>query len=364
MGVRGYDGVVKASTKCTNGNEIHERGLNGGTGGASPETGGPSKTGAGAETGGPSWTGVVNVVEEAMGAPLGWKKPRRVFVNSMGDLFHEGVADGVIAHVWQTMFYTPQHKYLILTKREERMLDWVRRWCDLTGDDDPMEFKNARGPEAVRAAHKSGRGQLFADFCQTLLDLNGGTVPDGCAFPTFDWERGWKYWPAVLPNVILGVSVEDQKTWDARVPELLRCPAARRVVSIEPMLGPINTRGSVPPRDGCDPASTCSMEMIEMLDGVIVGGESGPGARPCDVEWPRSVRDQCLEAGVAFYMKQAGANCITRTVCNMPPGDWPEGTRFKGLEPAGRRVLLRDRKGGDMSEWPEDLRVREDVWGK
>lgn len=133
---------------------------------------------------------------------------------------------------------------------------------------------------------------------------------------------GTDVWP--LPNVWLGVSAEDQQRLDERVPHLLRCPAQIRFLSLEPLLAPIDR---LP---------------LDVISWTIIGGESGPGARPSNLAWHRSIRDQCREAGVAFFEKQLGSN----------PVDYKQGI---GTIPMG----LNSRKGNDMSEWPIDLRVRE-----
>jgi protein gp37 len=148
-----------------------------------------------------------------------------------------------------------------------------------------------------------------------------------------------------LANVWLGVSVEDQARADERIPLLLQTPSAVRFISAEPLLGSVDLRsgGDVTEVgyidwlrgfDGSDPP-------IPRLDWVIVGGESGPGARPFHIEWARAIVTQCQAAHVPVFVKQLGAD----------PRDphWDMG----GM------VTLRDRKGGDPSEWPEDLRVRE-----
>ena len=143
-------------------------------------------------------------------------------------------------------------------------------------------------------------------------------------------------WP--LPEVWIGVSVEDQKTADERISLLLQTPAAVRFVSLEPMLGPV------------DISRFLRKEPISL---IIVGGESGPGARPFDLDWARSVRDQCAAAGVLFFMKQLGSHPVSAD---------PIGSAWalaEGYQPSGARILLKDRKGGDMAEFPSDLRIRE-----
>jgi protein gp37 len=277
---------------------------------------------------GPRWTGHVELIPEKLDEPLRWRKPRRVFVNSMSDLFHEALAHAEIARVFAVMADAPQHTFQILTKRPERM----RRW--------------------------------FAEMVPANI---GGWLKGNHR----QYVPGQEYnaaWP--LPNVWLGVSVEDQKTADLRVQLLLETPAAVRFVSYEPGLGPIDFEGPVNMPGGGrtrlnywlvgrpffpqgKPGSNVSgpISLKPALDWVIVGGESGPGARPFDVAWARSVVAQCKAAGVACFVKQLGArpveyHCASGKDCTHPDC----GNHFR---------KLRNRKGGDMAEWPADLRVRE-----
>jgi protein gp37 len=163
---------------------------------------------------------------ERLEAPLHWKKPSLVFVNSMSDLFHARVPFEFVAQVWNVMGRTPQHTYQILTKRPDRMAR--------------LSF---------RLPH--------------------------------------------LSNVWLGTSVEDQDRM-GRVEDLLASHAAIKFVSAEPLLGPVNL---------------CLERYADWgLHWVIVGGESGPGARPASLEWYRSLRDQCGAYGVAFFLKQLGGH--------------------------------------------------------
>ncbi|MDE2467382.1 MAG: phage Gp37/Gp68 family protein, partial [Bradyrhizobium sp.] len=223
---------------------------------------------------GPRWTGNVKLIEERLLDPLKWRKPRRVFANSMSDLFHENLPDAAIDRVFAVMALAPQHCYQILTKRPERML----RYFSLGG------------------------------LREELIGIEAERV-SGIARHTDAMQPRW---PIPLTNVWLGVSVEDQATADERIPLLLRTPAAVRFISAEPLLGPVQLArkwiGRGKPLGGgpqCDlsrpweaPASMAG------LDWFICGGESGPGARPMDIEWARSLRDQCNAAGVAFWMKQ------------------------------------------------------------
>ena len=130
-------------------------------------------------------------------------------------------------------------------------------------------------------------------------------------------------WP--LPNVHLGVSAEDEKWAGIRVPALLDTPAAVRFVSAEPLLGPIRMRASL--------LVGCALDPPDGIGWVIAGGESGPGARPCELDWLRSLRDQCADADVPFFCKQLGSTL--------------------------GRQLGAGRKGGDWEAWPEDLRIRQ-----
>ncbi|GAA0494554.1 hypothetical protein Ade02nite_20100 [Paractinoplanes deccanensis] len=180
---------------------------------------------------------------DKLNLPLTWRRPRKVFVNSMSDLFHDQVPDAFIAEVFSVMARTPQHTYQLLTKRHGRMRSLLSR----------PSFRD-------KLAHR-GSG-----------------------------------WP--LPNVWLGVSVEDQKRAELRVPALLNTPAAVRWLSCEPLLSPVHLMpwlnggvGTVAPAD---------------LDWVVVGGESGIKARPMHRDWARSLRDECSAAGVAFFFKQWG----------------------------------------------------------
>lgn len=278
----------------------------------------------------PAMSQVETYIDEAvLRKPLSWRKPRKVFVCSMTDLFGEWVTDGQIFAIWKVMRESPQHIYQVLTKRPERMREWLSRWADLSGES--SEPRLVRGPQATREAHPSGRGQIFASYLDWLGSTTGGQPPAGAAWPTFDWMEGPRWWSsAPLPNVWLGTSVEDQAAADTRIPQLLMCPAAVRFLSVEPLLGPVDL-------DFCGCPRIHAGGHLSGLDWVIVGGESGPGARPCDVEWVRSIVRQCKAAGVPVFVKQLGAK----------PSDGNEG------------IKLRSRKGSDPSEWPEDLRVRE-----
>ena len=241
------------------------------------------------------FNGVVRVLPHKLGIPLRWKKPRMIFVNSMSDLFHPSVPFEFIAKCYATMMASPQHTFQILTKRPERVVEfeeWLRRErCGYIHGEfgflaDIAEVSDRDWKKVIRHYHG---------------DERAGCIGDATAWP----------WP--LPNVWLGTSVENQATADERIPHLLRCPAAVRFLSIEPLLGPVNLHacsnfsasGHGP--SWLSPIPSGAGGMTSTIDWVIVGGESGPGARPMHPDWARSIRDQCQAAGVPFFFKQWGA---------------------------------------------------------
>lgn len=236
----------------------------------------------------------VTLHPDKLDQPMRWKKPRMIFVCSMGDLFHEDVPTTFIDQVLEIIASCPQHTFIALTKRPENL------------------------------EHK-----IY------------GITPDN----PYRLLGGGDY----LPNLWLGVTAENQQRADERIPVLLQIPAAVRFVSVEPMLGPVDlTKISLGPNghgltfyhnslNGWSTGYNAEThkqkvsrnDQFSRLDWVICGGESGPGARPMHPDWVRSIRDQCRDAGVAFYMKQMGSA-------------WNK----KG-------------KGNNLSEIPEDLRIRQ-----
>ncbi|WP_333676809.1 phage Gp37/Gp68 family protein [Dyella sp.] len=234
------------------------------------------------------WNGEVHIAHEVLDHPLRWTRPRRIFVNSMSDLFHESVNDVTIAGIFGIMAACPQHTFQVLTKRPARMHKWFQ-W---------MGWQKPRG-----VLHESTKG------------LMGYKHPRRPAINDGPWP---------LPNVWLGVSVEDQKAADDRVPALLKCPAAVRWLSCEPLLGRVDLT-----LDGlvCHPCRNAQQMRMDpttgayecckrcdytgigdewAIDWVVAGGESGPSARPMHPDWARSLRDQCASAGVPFFFKQWG----------------------------------------------------------
>ena len=251
------------------------------------------------------------------------RKPCRIFWCDMTDMFGEWVPDEWIDQCFAVMALTPHLTHQVLTKRPERMRAYL-------GDQNRMP-----------------RVEYLMDHPAWL------SLPSARSFPRYP-----KDWP--LPNVWLGVSVENQEAADDRIPLLLQTPAAVRFLSVEPLLGPVSLapKADRPYRmlsrwygkEGFDPTGS-QPELTRMnsyfpkVDLVIVGGESGPGARACDVAWIRSIVEQCRAAAVPTFVKQLGGYAIIDPRYDRSALGW------------SRR--LRDLKGADMEEWPEDLRRRE-----
>lgn len=214
----------------------------------------------------------VQLRPDKLDVPLRWRKPRMVFVNSMSDLFHAEIPDEYIARVFAVMAAARQHTFQLLTKRHARMRSlmvssdfqnlMVKAWFDI--------------PKRMRPG--------------SLIE-----------------------WP--LPNLWLGVSVENQQWADIRIPVLMQTPAEVRFLSCEPLLGPVRlnrSHGHCPTHDF--PGGFCGStagggRCPDMLvpDWIIAGGESGPGARPMHPAWARGLRDDCQKAGIPFHFKQWGS---------------------------------------------------------
>jgi protein gp37 len=230
----------------------------------------------------PVWNGTVRFNEQWLDQPLRWSRPRMIFVCAHADLFHENVPDEWIDRIFAVMALTPQHTYQVLTKRSARMRDYVN-----------------------------------GDWSLRIIDQVSG--------PAVGWLSTGRN---ILPNVWLGVSAEDQQRADERIPDLLATPAAIRWVSAEPLLGPIdftrldmlryfrvpdaenpnwprNTFDALRGRSDIHPIHGAEPNWA-MLDWVVVGGESGD--RPMHPAWARQIRDQCADAGTAFFFKQWGSH--------------------------------------------------------
>lgn len=252
----------------------------------------------------PRWTGEARLVPEVLAKPLSWRQdPGRVFVDSMSDLFYDGFSDREIAAVFGVMAAS-RGTFLILTKRASRALAWFR-WLA----DSPTHPAATCRIEARSALVRAGLGVAAAKLDRPRPDV----------------------WP--LPNVWIGVSVEDQQRSDERIPHLLDISAAVRFLSCEPLLGRIDLRYAA--FNGAD-----SLPSLEGLHWVIAGCESGPGARPAQPGWYRHLRDQCAAAGVAYFVKQAvGADGIS---------DLPEVQ----MGPPGRLLSLPYLDGVRHAEFP------------
>jgi protein gp37 len=315
---------------------------------------------------GGQWTGQLRLVEDALDAPLRWTKPRRIFVNSMSDLFHEALSIEQIAEVFAVMYLAPRHTFQVLTKRAARMREVLT---------DPRFY-----PLVLQAA---GRHR------HVWPKLTGIGISDPTKFPA--------------PWVHLGVSIESPDYLD-RGRDLKATPAAVRFISAEPLLADLRglrqllLENGLPADCECGHghgftrcpnygrvSKTChergcacpgfARRRGEGIHWVIVGGESGAGARRLDVAWVRRIVTECADAGTACFVKQLGANIRTRNDDTLigdydddPPGwfldpQWQIEENLHGFredhQGAEVRIHLRSRKGGDMAEWPADLRVRQ-----
>lgn len=230
--------------------------------------------------------------------PLKWRKPTRVFVNSMSDMFHAGIPDELIAKMFAVMAATPQHTYQILSKRHGRMRSLLNSgsFADLVWRSAKDQFT----PDDLGA-------QVSGDLIDHFLSMRAIGSP-----------------MRPLSNVHLGASCENQRWADIRIPALLETPAAVRFLSCEPLLGPIDLWGPLVdghhrprltywldgrPHWGPDQRDERGRVFREpavgpRIDWVICGAESGAGARPMDLDWVRTLRDQCVASGVAFFFKQ------------------------------------------------------------
>lgn len=236
------------------------------------------------------------LVQGRLSQPLRWTRTRRIGVQFMGDLFHESIPSDYLEEVFRIFFHAPQHTYFVLTKRPARMAEYMK------------------------------------DF-----------------FPSFS-----------APNVFLGVSVENQQTADERIPILLQIPAAKRWVSYEPALGAVDFTDIVVGDNHIDSLYIDGFEQKEfpeanVLDWIVAGGESGPGARPCHPDWIRSVRDQCVAAGVPFWFKQWGEWALRHDLqCNESKGKlWHNFDPDTSVCRVGKKAAGRMLDGRTWEKFPE-----------
>lgn len=256
---------------------------------------------------GPTWTGDVRFVGDMLALPLRWRKPQRIFVNSMSDLFHEDLDPLDVARIFAVMARSPRHTFQILTKRPAVMRSLFA---------DPLFVAEVRGIASATS----------------LLSKKPLVRTDEIVWP--------------LQNVYLGVSVEHQKAADERIPDLLATPAAVRWLSIEPLLGPVDISQWTDSLRRLDRVyrqqvanGMFNSDQVDSLrepvpDWIVCGGESGPGARAMAIPWATQLREQCVKSDVPFFMKQLGSVLAKSLGCS-------------------------DKAGKILAEFPVDLQVRE-----
>lgn len=231
------------------------------------------------------WDGSVEFVKNQLLKPLSWKNPKRIFVCSMSDLFHENVPFEWIDQVCGIAAMCPQHTFQILTKRPQRAKEYFE--------------------------DRANNLDTFISTSNLSMKHVVARLP--------------------LPNVWFGVTCENQAMADERIPLLLQIPAAIRFLSCEPLLGEIDLSQWLY-------ADIPGKPRLNQINWCIIGGESGPGARACSIDWMRSLVRQSQEAEIPVFVKQLGSNC-----CTMP----------------GLAFGYSDRKGGNIAEFPEDLKIRQ-----
>lgn len=309
---------------------------------------------------GKRWTGEVRFRTDRLMEPLRWTRPHLVFVNSVSDLFHERLSFHEIGAIFAVMAASPTHTFQVLTKRPARMLEFFA-WLE-------AQMRDTWHP------HGHTESDDNAARMEVLLRCFGmhheGRLPPLPAV-----------WP--LPNVWLGVSTEDQAAADERIPLLLKAPAAVRWISAEPLIGLLELDwtwlhpmmrcrecGQIGLDDDSQQWEFCGggedengepIDPVEpmnnpRLDWVVVGGESGQGARECRREWLLTIVEACHDARVPVFVKQLGA-------AYNDPENGLAGHSVKTMDGEKERLFnarrLTHPKGGDVSEWPARLRVRE-----
>ena len=285
---------------------------------------------------GPVFTGKVAFAEAQLRRPLARRKPTTWFVNSMGDLGAEGVEDAWLDQVWAVMALCPQHTFIVLTKRPERLRAYLS-----AGEVVRRIYSVANGLRYSAAPSAGRRPRTFQRWMAASARDTAWLTAGGCAAEMFARNEpgraypSWVRWP--LANVWLGVTAEDQERADQRIPVLLDTPAAVRFVSYEPAIGPLDLT-HVREVDGCSYHTLrgssgplpWQVPGLPRLDWVICGGESGRGehVRPMHPDWARQVRDDCAAAGVPFFFKQWG--------------EWTPGENAAGVRGTLPAAWLRD----------------------
>jgi protein gp37 len=211
----------------------------------------------------PRWTGAIRILDDKMNLPFRWKSPRRIFVNSMSDLFYEPIPRSLIDNIFAVMALCERHSFQVLTKRVRRMCDYTNSMSTLTPSDSLV----------ARVARRA--------------EIRAKTAGEDVSSPYFDmWLEDWP-----LKNIWLGASAENQETYDARRRDLENTNAAVIWWSLEPLLGPIRLNLS---------------QSARLPNWIVVGGESGPGARAMHPDWVRRIRDDCVKHHIPFFFKQWG----------------------------------------------------------
>lgn len=271
------------------------------------------------------WNGRIKVVDEHMTDPLRWREPRRVFVNSMSDLFHENVADEVIDTVFAVMALASRHTFMVLTKRPDRMLQYMNGL--------------ARYPP----------GHCWENALRSFRVFKGDDHKGQPWIQSFNLP---------LKNVHLGVSVEDVKAL-ARIPTLMRTPAAVRFLSLEPLIERVDVSPWLTAPGAC---IYVDGKPTRGLDWLIVGGESGPGARPCALEWIETIVDHARATATPVFVKQLGAYVVSEERAFQDAAEMRYARGPDAKWPADRwawRAGFEHPKAGNLHEWPTNLQVRE-----
>lgn len=253
------------------------------------------------------WDGTLTFVENQLLKPLSWKSPKKVFACSMSDIGHENVENEWLDKIFSVMAIA-NHTFQVLTKRPERLKTYLR---------------SGAKQRIRRGAVDLGR--------QLGLPPKRYEVYETCQFR----------WP--LPNVWIGTSIENQKTADDRIPKLLQTPAAKLFLSCEPLLEAVDLTKIY----RISNLTQTELTWLDYLHWIIIGGESGVGARPCHIEWIRSIVRQCKPTNVAVFVKQLGSNAIEST------------PYIDGVVQNNFQMKLLDRKGGNIDEFPKDLRIQQ-----
>lgn len=262
---------------------------------------------------GPRWTRKVELLPDRLSIPLRWKKPRRIFVNSTSDTFHETLTNEEIAAIFGIMAACPQHTFVVLTKRAERLPEWFA-WV---------------------ADHYLLTQEVALVALEELLI----EIDDPCHDAAL--RASVPSWP--LPNVIISVSAEDQQRWDERIPYLVKTPAACRMVSVEPQLSLVTPRG-----------------LGVLVDAgptwIIQGGESGAKARPFNIAWAELMRGCCEAVGAAYFLKQLGRRPFSiRNGFGDRDLEWPARATTRPLGDGYHWPKLKDSHGGNPEEWHRSL---------